>query len=258
MSSDFSPAPPRALPSPHAGGAFPTTRWSLVLHAGAGSESQIRAALELLCRQYWFPLYAYIRREGRSHHEAQDCTQAFFMHLLASAGVARARPERGRFRSYLLTALRHFLIKKWHRASAAKRGGGQPLLPLQFDGAEIRLGGEPIDPGLTPEQVYDRLWAREMIDRAIAGLRTDYDHSGRSAVFAALAPLMLELVSDETVARKAEQLGQGLHATTMALHRMRRRLGERLRAEVTETVADPNDVDVELQHLIATVGARRA
>jgi DNA-directed RNA polymerase specialized sigma24 family protein len=229
-----------------------------VLHAGAGSESQIRAALELLCRQYWFPLYAFVRREGRPHHEAQDCTQAFFLHLLATDGVARARPERGRFRSYLLTALRHFLIKDWRRAGTAKRGGGQPSLPLEFDGAEFRLGGEPLDPGCTPEQVYDRLWARETIDRAIAGLRADYDHGGRGAVFAALAPLMLEAVSDATVAQRAEQLGQSLHATTMALHRLRRRLGERLRAEVAETVADPNDVDGELQHLIAAVGAGRA
>jgi hypothetical protein len=134
------------------------------------------------------------------------------------------------------------VIKDWHRAHAAKRGGGQPLLPLEFDGAESRLGGEPIDPRFTPEQAYDHHWAREMIERAIAGLRADYGKSGRGDIFAALAPLLLEVVSDETVAR----------------NRMRRRLGERLRAEVAETVADANDVDVELQHLIAAVGARRA
>ncbi|MEO6004883.1 MAG: sigma-70 family RNA polymerase sigma factor [Opitutus sp.] len=250
--SDHERNPQREAPGKP--GLFPTTRWSLVLHADAGSESQIRAALERLCQLYWFPLYAYVRREGRSHHEAQDCTQAFFMHLLAAAGVARARPERGRFRSYLLTALRHFLIDEWRRANAAMRGGGQPVLPLKFNEAETRIGVEPVDPGLTPEQVYDRDWARDMIDRAIATLRADYEDSGRGALFAALAPLMLEVVSDQTVAQKAEQLGHSLPATTMALHRMRRRLGERLRAEVAETVDDTNDVDAELQYLIAAVG----
>lgn len=257
MDADVSPRPePAAGPAPRAKSAFPTTRWSLVLHAGGGSESQIRAALEVLCRQYWVPLYAYVRREGRPHFEAEDCTQAFFAHLLAGSGMAKAQPERGRFRSYLLTALRNFLITEWHRAQAARRGGGQAVLPLPFSEAEKRLGREPVDPALTPEQNFDRSWAREMIDRAIAGLRTDYEKSGRGPVFAALAPFMLETIPDQALAPQARQLGQSLHATAMALHRLRRRLGERLRAEVGETVADPNDIDAELQHLIAAIGMR--
>jgi RNA polymerase sigma-70 factor (ECF subfamily) len=251
MSNDATFAAPVAR-----GSAFPTTQWSVVQHAGAGSETQVRAALESLCTQYWYPLYAFVRRQGRTLHEAEDCTQEFFSHLLTRAAVAHARPERGRFRTFLLAALRNFLTNEWHRAHAEKRGGGQALLSLNVEAAEERFTHEPVDPGLTPEQAYDRSWTLGLIDTAMAELREEYNKSGRSAQFAALQPLVWGNPANESLAEPAARLGMNVHAFTVALHRLRRRLGERLRAVVIETVADPKDVDGELRHLIAAVSTQ--
>ena len=146
-------------PSSAARGRFPTTHWSLVLEAGAGDDTAARAALETLCRQYWYPIYAFVRRQGRTHHEAEDCTQEFLARLLAADGVARARPERGRFRAFLLSSLRHFLANEWRKTQAAKRGGGVVIESLDWQDAEQRFAHEPADPGLTPEQAFDRSWA---------------------------------------------------------------------------------------------------
>ena len=237
------PPPPR--------GAFPSTQWSMVLNAGEGSETQARAALESLCRNYWYPLYTYIRRQGRTHHEAEDCTQEFLARLLASDGIARARPERGRFRTFLLTSLRNFLINEWQRGQADKRGGGQAPLPLEFDTAGERFAREPVDPGLTPEQAFDRNYALDMIRRAIDSMHAEYEKNGRGALFGALRPLVWGNNSPESLAQQAARLGMNAHAFSVALQRMRRRLGERLRLEVSQTVAEEADVDGELRHLIA-------
>jgi len=233
---------------------FPTTRWSIVVNAGSSSDSQARPALETLCRQYWYPLYAFVRRQGRPHHEAEDCTQEFLARLLADDGVACARPERGRFRTFLLTALRNFLTDEWRRAQAEKRGGGVAPLSLDLQDAADRFSGEPVDPHLTPEQAFDRNWALSMLDRAMIRLRADYDGDGRGELFAALGPLMWGNAADETSAQAAERLGMNVHALTMALHRLRRRFRERLREEVADTVTEGAEVDAELHHLIAAVG----
>jgi RNA polymerase sigma-70 factor (ECF subfamily) len=238
------------------GSAFPTTHWSVVLRSGATSDSQARAALETLCRQYWYPLYAFVRRQGRTHHEAEDCTQEFLVRLIANAGMAHARQERGRFRTFLLTALQNFLTNEWHRARAEKRGGGQPVISLDLEKAEDRFTHEPADTGLTPEQAYDRSWALDLIDAAIAELRDEYRKSGRGVQFAALVSLVWGNPTDEALAEPAARLGMNAHAFSVALHRLRRRLGERLRAIVAETVADAKEVDGELRHLIAAVGGR--
>jgi DNA-directed RNA polymerase specialized sigma24 family protein len=222
----------------------------MVLHAGEGSDSEAHGALESLCRQYWYPLYTFIRRQGRTHHEAEDCTQAFLARLLASDGVARARPERGRFRTFLLTSLRNFLVNEWQRGQAAKRGGGQAPLPLEFDTAGERFSREPADPGLTPEQAFDRNYALDMIYRAIEGLRAEYEKTNRGELFAALRPLVWGNSSPESLAQKAGRLGLKAHAFTVALQRLRQRLGERLRLEVLQTVADESEVDGELRYLI--------
>jgi RNA polymerase sigma-70 factor (ECF subfamily) len=234
--------------------AFPTTHWSIVLHASSGSESQARQSLETLCRQYWYPLYAFVRRQGRTHHEAEDCTQEFLARLLAGDGFARARPERGRFRTFLLTALRNFLTNEWHRAQAEKRGGGVAPLALEFQGAEDRFSCEPADPGLTPEQAFDRNWALGMLDRAMNRLQAEYEASGRGDLFAELGPLLWGNPTDEPSAKVAERLGMNGHALTMALHRLRRRFGGNLREEVAATVAEQADVEAELHDLICTVG----
>ena len=236
-------------------GCFPTTRWSVVVNARAGSESETRAALETLCRQYWYPIYGFIRRQGRAHHEAQDCTQEFLTHLLANRGITSARPERGRFRTYLLSALRNFLAKEWRRAHAAKRGGGLVPLSLELRDAQDRFTHEPADEALNPEKAYDRMWALGMIERAVSQLREDYEKSGRGALFAALASLVAGDVSDNALHAPAARLGMTPRALTVALHRLRQRVGHRLRADVAATVADENDVDGELRHLIAAVSA---
>ena len=250
------PADAATAAPPDHGGAFPSTQWSLIVRAGGPGSTQASSALESLCRQYWFPLYAHVRRQGRAHHEAEDCTQEFLARLLANAGVAAARPERGRFRTFLLSALGNFLTNEWHRARAEKRGGGQVLLSLEFQTAETTFRREPIDPGLTPEEAFDRTWALGLIDRAIAGLRAEYEQSGRGTLFAALAPLVWGHAGAEPSAAPAARLGLTAHAFTVALHRLRQRLGQRLRADVTETVADAAEVDEELRQLIAAVSAR--
>jgi DNA-directed RNA polymerase specialized sigma24 family protein len=230
--------------------SFPTTHWSIVVCAHDGSESQARTALETLCRSYWYPLYSYTRGRGHSHHEAEDLTQEFLARLLASDAVVQARPERGRFRTFLLTGLRNFLIKDWERSQAAKRGGGNKLLSLDFGDAEQTYRLQPADPGLTPEEAFDRTWAIGMVERAMSAIRTDYERSGRGGLFAALAPFVWG-GTNEALAVPAAQLGMNVHACTVALQRLRQRVSQRLRAAVAETVANEEEVDVELRHLIA-------
>jgi DNA-directed RNA polymerase specialized sigma24 family protein len=235
-------------------GAFPATHWSVVLEAGRGDDSEARAALEILCRRYWYPIYAFVRQQGRAHHEAEDCTQEFLARLLATHGVSHARPERGRFRAFLASSLRHFLVNEWHKAQTAKRGGGATFEPLDWGDAEHRFAHEPADPGLTPEQSFDRNWALGLIDRAVSELRDEYGRSGREALFDALRPVLFGDSADESLAQQAAGLGMNVHALTMALHRLRRRLGEHLRAYVAETVGGEAEIDDELRQLMASCG----
>ena len=237
---------------PERGSSFPATQWSVVLRAGSTGDTQAHAALESLCRRYWYPLYTFIRRQGRDHHEAEDCTQEFLAQLLAADGLQRARPERGRFRTFLLAGLRNFLTSEWRSRQAAKRGGG--LTPLSLaPGPDGQVCAEPEDTSLTPEQAFDRTWALGMIDRAVDELRTEYRRSGREAVFNVLAPLVWGNTSSESLAQQAAQAQMKAEAFSVALHRARRRLGERLRAMVAETVATPAEIDVELRHLVSAV-----
>jgi DNA-directed RNA polymerase specialized sigma24 family protein len=235
--------------------SFPTTHWSIVVNAGASSESEAHAALTTLCRQYWYPLYGFVRRQGRAHHEAEDCTQEFLARLLANGGMATARPDRGRFRTFLLTALRNFLTKEWHRARATKRGGGTAPLSIDLRDAQNRFAHEPRDPALSPEHAFDRTWALGMIERAVGRLREEYEQSGRGELFAALSAFVMAGGSAEPFTTPAARLGMTTHAFTVALHRLRQRVGHRLRADVAETVANATDIDEELRHLIAAVSA---
>jgi len=239
-------------------GSFPTTQWSLVLHAGEVAATQAHTAMEKLCRQYWYPLYVFVRRQGRPHHEAEDCTQEFLARLLATDGVARARREQGRFRTFLLTGLRNFLINEWQRTQAEKRGGGLAPVPLEAQDADRRFALDPADPALSPDQAFDRSWALGMIAATVGLLRTEYENSGRGVLFATLAPLVWGNSSPESLAQHAARLGQTEQAFNVALHRLRRRVGDRLRAAVAETVADDSDIDAELRHLITAVGEAAA
>jgi RNA polymerase sigma factor (sigma-70 family) len=233
------------------GNSFPATQWSLVLRAGTTADPEAHAALESLCRRYWYPLYAFVRRLGRNHHEAEDCTQDFLAGLLEEGGLQRARPERGRFRTFLRAGLRNFLIDDWRRTQAVKRGGGH--LPPPLATADEQFAKEIEDPGLTPEQAFDRSWALGMIDRAAQELGAEYSESGRAKIFAAMAPLIWGTENNEDIVLRAAQIGLSVNSFTVALHRARRRLGERLRGMVSETVATPEEIDAELRHLVNAI-----
>lgn len=239
--------------TPRRPSAFPATQWSVVLQAGSESPARAQAALASLCQLYWYPLYAFVRRLGHSHHEAEDGTQGFLAHLLKTAGLQRADPERGRFRTFLLTSLRHYLSNELRRDKAAKRGGGVAPLSYQAESAEAHYLQQEGAGALAPEVAFDRDWALGVIERTLRELRDEYGRSRREAVFNALAPLVWGHETRERVAEAAAQLQMTPPALTVALHRLRRRVGERLRANVAETVADPAEVDAELRYLIQVV-----
>jgi RNA polymerase sigma-70 factor (ECF subfamily) len=237
-------------------GGFPTTHWSVVLAAGSTASTEARVALEELCRVYWYPLYVFVRRQGRPHHDAQDCTQEFIARLLAAGTFGRARPDRGRFRTFLLTSLRNFLINEWRRAQTEKRGGGKGTVPLDAPAdAEHAFAREIPDPATTPEQAYDRAWALQLIDHAVARLRGEYEARDEGRLFSVAAPLVLGQVAPESHATYAAQLEMSEHAFTVALQRVRNRLAERLREAVAETVAHGSDVDDELRYLVTAAAA---
>lgn len=242
--------------TPSAGSsAFPSTQWSMILNARVDTDTTARVALESLCRVYWQPIYTFIRRQGRDHHDAEDATQQFIAHLLATESLQRARPERGRFRTFLLTALRNFLTSEWRRTQTGKRGGGLVAVNLESRDSAESSGHELTDPALTPERAFDRRWAQTMIERAVTELRAEYEGSGRKEIFAVMAPLIWGTDSDDAVAAGAVAMGLTPNAFRVALHRARRRLGDRLRAYIAETVADPSEIDVELRHLMEAMSA---
>ena len=232
--------------------AFATTHWSLVAAArpDEASRTGVRAALEQLCRAYWYPLYAFVRYRGYSSDEAQDLTQAFFVSIIEKGGFISADPERGRFRSYLLGAMKHFLANEWHRAQAKKRGGGVTVLDLDALDPEARYAltqAEPAD----PDAAFDRAWAQESIARAMERLRAESEGRGKGELFAALRG---SLTGDEPTRHEtAERLGMTEGAVKVAVHRLRQRYRELLRAEIAETIADPADVEVEMRHLVAAL-----
>lgn len=255
MTAPIESAPASDRPPSAGGAAFPTTHWSIVVRANEPSTEQARNALETLCRQYWYPLYVFARRQGRTREEAEDATQGFFARLLETGALARARQERGRFRTFLLTSFRNFMVNDWKRAAAIKRGSRCPMLPLDFAGADRTFEREPADPGLTPERAFDRNWAAGMIEQVISGLRDEYEKSGRGELFRVLGPMIWGGATGESHRERAARLGVNEHAFTMALHRLRIRLGDRLRARVAETVAHADDVEDELRYLISAVSS---
>jgi RNA polymerase sigma-70 factor (ECF subfamily) len=233
--------------------SFPTTHWSVVLSARSLDAPAARAALETLCRLYWYPIYAFIRRQGRNHHEAEDLTQALFARLLEGQGIGRAQPERGRFRTFLLGATVNVLTDEWRRAHAQKRDGGREPVPLEIAGAEQRFAAEPVDLALTPEQAFDRTWALRLIERALDQLREEYAASGRGPLYAIVARHVWGDGTSESQASAAHELGMTEHAFAVAVSRLRQRLRERLRAEVIATVASESEAAHELRHLMSAV-----
>ena len=225
-----------------------------MLTAGRSDTTRAHAALANLCQTYWYPLYAYVRRRGHSPEDAQDLTQAFFARLLERNWVGQADQQKGRFRSFLLSTMNHFLADEWDKARAQKRGGGILPVPLQFDTAETRYGHEPAD-NVTPEQNYERRWALTLLDKVLQRLRSEYEQEGKAELFAALHPCLVGDRTAQPYAELAVTLGVSEGAVKSAVHRLRQRYRQLLHDEIAQTVANPDEVNEELRHLFAVLAA---
>ena len=237
----------------HGPAAFATTHWSVVLEA-QGESPAAQEALEKLCRIYWRPIYSFVRRQEAGPEEAQDLTQGFFALLLERRDLSTVRKEKGRLRSYLLTALKHFLTDERRRAMAIKRGKGERLIPLEQLRAEEQSGMEPADP-LTAERIYERRWASTLLDRVLSRLEDKYRTRGNAALFDSFNQLLADEPGAPSQADIAAQLGMTENAVSQAFHRFRQSYQSLLREEIAHTVATPGDIENELRYLIAVIRA---
>ncbi len=238
-------------PSPTPAAKFPTTRWSRVVAAGDGDA---REALAELCAGYWFPLYAFIRRKGNDPERALDLTQGYFARLLERRTVAAADPARGRFRSFLMADCGHFLAHERERDQAGKRGGGRSVLSIDARDAEGRYALEPAHEE-TPERLFERDWALALLEGVLAGLRAEYERTGRGAVFEVLKGVLTGGGRAVPQSELARRLGTTEAAAQVAVHRLRKRYREAVRAAIAATVADEGEVEDELRTLFAALGA---
>ncbi len=236
------------------GAAFRTTRWSVVLHAAASESPEAAEAMSRLCSVYWYPLYAYVRRKGYKPEEAQDLTQEFFARLLAKNYLRTLDRQKGKFRSFLLAALEHFLAKEWRDANRLKRGGNHVILSLDQCDAENRYLVEAVD-NVTAEHIYERRWALTLLNQAMNRLRDEFAGAGRLALFEALESSLTGEGANSTYAKLGAKLDMTEGAVKVAVHRMRSRYGELVRAEIADTVSATEDVDDELRHLLATLAS---
>ena len=234
-------------------GVFATTHWSVVLAAGQRDSPQAIAALEKLCRAYWYPLYAYVRRRGSGPEDAQDGTQSFFARLLERNLLSRASPQRGRFRSFLLTALQNFLADEHDRAAAHKRGAGQPLISLDALEGEARYALEPTD-DVSPDKLFERRWATTVLEQAWSRLETEYAAEGKADMFRELRRFNSAQENAPGYAEAAAKLGLPENTVKSLVHRMRRRYRALLRVEIAHTVADPAEIDEEIRYLLRVLG----
>jgi DNA-directed RNA polymerase specialized sigma24 family protein len=232
---------------------FPTTHWSRVVAAGDVAEPGAALALAELCAAYWFPLYAYIRRKGNGPEQALDLTQGYFTRLLERGTVASADPARGRFRSFLLADCRHFLAHERERDAAAGRGGRHAVLSIDAGDAEGQYELEPVHEQ-TPERLFERDWALALLEGALAVIRREYEASGRGASFEVLKVVLEGGSSQVSQADIAARLGTTEAAAQVAVHRLRKRYREALRAAIAATLADQAEVDDEIKALFAALG----
>jgi RNA polymerase sigma factor (sigma-70 family) len=230
---------------------FPTTRWTVVLHAGGDEPAQARAALAQLCQAYWYPLYSFVRHRGHSPHDAQDLTQAFFARLLEKRGLGSVDPEQGRFRTFLLASLKNFLANDRDRSHARKRGGGQTIVSLEQGVGESRYQLEPRH-DLTPERHFERQWAVTLLNQVLATLRDEYHAEGKGDLFEELKAVLTGEAG--AYADIATRLRRSEGAIKVAVHRLRHRYRELIRARIAETV-DDGDVEGELRHLMAALSS---
>lgn len=232
--------------------AFSTTHWSVVLGAGQDNPALAAGALERLCRTYWFPIYAFIRRRGSSQHDAEDSTQAFFAHLLEKESFKKLDRQKGKFRSFMLAALTNFLNNEWDKRQTWKRGGKIQIISLDETRAEELYNREPVD-SLTPEKLFERRWAVALVERVFAGLKQEYAAANKSKLFATLEHGLTREIAQDVCAEWAAALAMSEGAVKVALHRLRRRYGELLREEIAHTVTTPEELDEEIRHLCAVM-----
>lgn len=229
---------------------FATTRWTVVLSAGHQSSPRAAQALDELCRTYWYPLYAYVRHQGHSKEDAEDLTQAFFARFLEKNYLEGLRSEKGRFRAFLLAALKHFLANEWDKSRRQKRGGGTAPLSLDWQDADTRYHIEPADQ-LSPDKLYDRAWAVTLLERVIVRLRDESAADGKAKLFEHLKPFLMVGKSAIPYAQAAAGLGMAEGAMRVVVHRLRRRYRELLREEIAQTLSDPAQVAEELRALFS-------
>jgi RNA polymerase sigma-70 factor (ECF subfamily) len=232
-------------------GPFTITHWSVVAQA-AGDSQQARAALETLCGKYWYPIYAFIRRRGSSHHQAEDLTQDFFAHLLGKELIGKADRNKGKFRTFLLATLNNFLTNDRDKQAALKRGGGCQIVSLDETQADGRYREEP-SADLTPEKVFERHWALSLLAQALARLKQEHLNAGKAGLFAKLEPWLTGAPGAEWFRPCAKELTMSENALRVALHRMRRRFGQLVREEIAHTAANEADANDEMRHLFAAL-----
>jgi RNA polymerase sigma factor (sigma-70 family) len=231
--------------------AFTTTHWSVVL-AAQGESAEAQAALEKLCRTYWWPLYGFVRREGYKPEEAQDLTQAFFARLLERKDLETVRQEKGRLRSYLLASRKNFLSKARYRELTVKRGEGRPLVSLEDLLARERTDQEPADK-LSADRIYERRWALTLLEQVLARLRAEYEAAGKLPLFDRLKELLAGESGQPSQAKIADEMQMTENAVKQAFHRLRYRYRQLLHEEIAHTVAAPGDVEDELRHFMAVL-----
>ncbi|MBN2162416.1 MAG: sigma-70 family RNA polymerase sigma factor [Pontiellaceae bacterium] len=230
------------------GDIFVTTRWTVVLNAAGDSSLQAARAMEEICRIYWFPLYAYIRRRGHSPEDAEDLTQEFFRQLLEKQWIAEADRNKGKLRAFLITALKHFMAKEWRKASAKKRGSGRHMLSLDSSIAEGRYASTDF-PQIEAEALFDRQWALTLLDLTLKRLELEYADNGKTELFKALKNGLVMAHASLDYPRLARQLDMTEGAVRVTVHRMRKRFRELYRSEIAQTLPPGSDLDEELRHL---------
>lgn len=235
-------------PSTKAPSLFVTTRWSVVLAAQDKASPDSAAAWETLCRTYWFPLYAYVRHQGHSPHDAQDLTQEFIARFLAKDYLKAADRDKGHFRTFLRVTLKRFLLNEWDRLRAQKRGGGQTIVSFDTNVAEAKYQTEPV--GQAPDQLYEREWAMTLLQKTMADLRHEYEKAGKAAEYERLKNCLTADRGAIAYAQIATDLGQSEGAARVAVHRLRKRFRELFRSAVADTVSEPAEIDEEVRYVV--------
>lgn len=246
--------PDSAVPPP-AGAVFVTTRWTVVLSAGRKSSPQSDRALGELCQTYWYPLYAYVRRQGHTREDAEDLVQAFFARFLEKNYLEGLSAERGKFRGFLLASLKHFLANEWDKSQRQKRGGGAQHLSLDWQSADERYHLDPPDTASPPDRVFDCEWALALLERVIGRLRDESAAAGKTPLFERAKGYLMVGEAVIPYAQAAEELQMDEGAVRVAVHRLRKRYRELLRDEIAQTLSDPAQVAEELRSLQAALAS---